>query len=64
MNCGLGFLLLSFFCSTDKTIVNRKEIRSIMARAGENLIIMTGGLRAADDHTLDVISKISGTKTQ
>ena len=61
---GLGFSITKFLALPDKPLLIEEEIRSIMARAGENLIIMTGGLGAtADDHTLDVISKISGKDT-
>lgn len=58
---GLGFSINKFLALPDKPLLMEEEIHAIMARPGENLIIMTGGLGAtADDHTLDVISKISG----
>ena len=58
---GLGFSIYKFLTLPDKPLFIEEEIRTIMGRSGENLIIMTGGLGAtADDHTLDVICKISG----
>lgn len=58
---GLGFSISKFLTLPDKPLIIEEEIRTIMSRSGENLIIMTGGLGAtADDHTLDVICKISG----
>ncbi|HMV41697.1 MAG TPA: nicotinamide-nucleotide amidohydrolase family protein [Leptospiraceae bacterium] len=56
---GLGFSINKFLALPDKPLLIEEEIRSIMARPGENLIIMTGGLGATDDdHTLNVVCKI------
>lgn len=61
---GLGFSISKFIALPDKPLLIEEEIRNIMARPGENLIIMTGGLGATDDdHTLNVISKITGNET-
>jgi nicotinamide-nucleotide amidase len=60
---GLGFTISKFVILPDKPELIEEEIRFVMNKEGQNLIIMTGGLGATqDDYTLEIACKISNSK--